>query len=322
MSFALEMTMAPRVGLEVSPALVAFGELLTLPCAAMQSVVERELCANPALERLDAGECPICRGSWRKRCPVCSVPARGRPAEPRRRGRRPGGDRAGRRRLCCARCGWRPAPPTPPSPSASSTASTSMAVSTGRAPRSPPSWASPNRRWRPCSTSSGAAGRPESARPASPNACCSSSTRSTSTTTAPARPRRHRRSPAGAGEGPLHVDRQGARRVTRRGPAGPRAHPAAPATVSGVRRQGAAGLPLRRPGRGRERAGRRLHRRAGGAGVDEAGGPAVGRRRGLARAVVPGPAPRPLEHAAARRRVHGRAAAGVPGGGRDGARSR
>ena len=41
MSFALEMAMAPRVGLEVSPALVVFGELLTLPCAAMQSVVER-----------------------------------------------------------------------------------------------------------------------------------------------------------------------------------------------------------------------------------------------------------------------------------------
>ena len=77
MSFALEMSMAPKVGLEVSPAVVAFGELLTLPCAAMQSVIERELCANPALERLDAGDCPLCRGSWRKRCPVCSAPARG-----------------------------------------------------------------------------------------------------------------------------------------------------------------------------------------------------------------------------------------------------
>jgi RNA polymerase sigma-54 factor len=70
------MTMAPKVGLEVSPALVAFGELLTLPCASMESVVERELSANPALERLDAVECPICRGEWRVRCPVCSVPAR------------------------------------------------------------------------------------------------------------------------------------------------------------------------------------------------------------------------------------------------------
>ena len=67
--------MAPRFGLEVSPALVAFSEMLMLPCAAMQSVVEDELSANAALERLDAGECPICRGSWRARCPVCSVPA-------------------------------------------------------------------------------------------------------------------------------------------------------------------------------------------------------------------------------------------------------
>ena len=77
MSFALEMTMAPKVGMEVSPALVAFGELLTLPCATMESVVERELSANPALERLDAGECPICRGSSRIRCPVCAIPPRG-----------------------------------------------------------------------------------------------------------------------------------------------------------------------------------------------------------------------------------------------------
>ncbi|MEA2492668.1 MAG: Sigma-54 factor, core binding domain [Thermoleophilaceae bacterium] len=74
MSFALQMAMAPRVALEVSPALVAFSEMLILPCAAMQAVVENELCANPALERLDAGGCPICRSTWRTRCPVCSVP--------------------------------------------------------------------------------------------------------------------------------------------------------------------------------------------------------------------------------------------------------
>jgi RNA polymerase sigma-54 factor len=74
--FALEMAMAPRVGLEVSPALVAFSEMLSLPCAAMQTVVEHELGANAALERLDAAECPICRDRWRTRCPVCSPPAR------------------------------------------------------------------------------------------------------------------------------------------------------------------------------------------------------------------------------------------------------
>jgi RNA polymerase sigma-54 factor len=77
LSFALELAMAPRFGLDVSPALIAFSEMLILPYAAMQSVVEDELCANAALERLDAGDCPICRGTWRTRCPVCSVPAGG-----------------------------------------------------------------------------------------------------------------------------------------------------------------------------------------------------------------------------------------------------
>jgi RNA polymerase sigma-54 factor len=74
MSFTLELAMAPRLGLEVSPALIAFSEMLLLPYAAMQSVIEDELGENAALERLDAAECPICRGSWRARCPGCSVP--------------------------------------------------------------------------------------------------------------------------------------------------------------------------------------------------------------------------------------------------------
>jgi RNA polymerase sigma-54 factor len=76
LSLTLEMAMAPRLGLEVSPALIAFSELLILPFAAMQSVIEDELGANAALERLDAEDCPICRSAWRARCPVCSVPAR------------------------------------------------------------------------------------------------------------------------------------------------------------------------------------------------------------------------------------------------------
>ena len=75
--------MAPRFGLEVSPALVAFGEMLMLPYQAMQQVIEDELCANAALERLDPGECPICRGALRTRCPVCSVPERGGGADHR-----------------------------------------------------------------------------------------------------------------------------------------------------------------------------------------------------------------------------------------------
>jgi RNA polymerase sigma-54 factor len=78
LSFVLQMAMAPKVGLEVSPAQVAFCELLVLPCAVMESVVERELSANAALERLETSECPICRGAWSTRCPVCAVPRRGR----------------------------------------------------------------------------------------------------------------------------------------------------------------------------------------------------------------------------------------------------
>jgi RNA polymerase sigma-54 factor len=81
LSLALEMTMAPRVGLEVSPALVAFSEMLILPCVSMESLIDRELCANAALERLDAGECPVCRGASPARCPVCAAAIR--------RGRRP-----------------------------------------------------------------------------------------------------------------------------------------------------------------------------------------------------------------------------------------
>jgi RNA polymerase sigma-54 factor len=92
-SFALEMTMAPTVGLEVSPAQVAFSELLMMPWTAMQAAVERELCTNSALERLDAGDCPLCRNTWGARCPACSPPSRrsagsspGRVADPGDRG--------------------------------------------------------------------------------------------------------------------------------------------------------------------------------------------------------------------------------------------
>ena len=117
--------------------------------------------------------------------------------------------------------------------------------------------------------------------------------------------------------------------VTRPGPAGPRADPAAAAAVSGLRRQRADGLLVRRPGRGGAR-GRRdrrcLHRRPGRTRPDAAGCPSRtaadgqrrlgGRRRGgvgAAGQIVPRPAARPLGDPAAGRRVHGPAAAGVPG---------
>ena len=69
-----ELSMAPAFGLEVSPALIAFGELLMLPYTALQCAVDDELSTNASLERLEPGECPVCRGSWRMRCPVCGVP--------------------------------------------------------------------------------------------------------------------------------------------------------------------------------------------------------------------------------------------------------
>ena len=75
MSLTFEFTMAPRLSLEVSPALIAFGELLMLPYAALQAVIDDELRTNADLERLEPGDCPVCRGSWRSRCPVCAVPA-------------------------------------------------------------------------------------------------------------------------------------------------------------------------------------------------------------------------------------------------------
>jgi RNA polymerase sigma-54 factor len=78
LSFALQMAMVPRVALEVSPAQVAFSEMLALPCAAMEAAVDRELSTNPALERLETGECPICRGKWTARCPACGPPRRAR----------------------------------------------------------------------------------------------------------------------------------------------------------------------------------------------------------------------------------------------------
>jgi RNA polymerase sigma-54 factor len=82
MSLCLGLDLAPRFGLEVSPALVAFGEMLMLPHAAMQTVIEDELDRNDALERLEPGDCPICRGTWRTTCPLCSPPDPGQAPAP------------------------------------------------------------------------------------------------------------------------------------------------------------------------------------------------------------------------------------------------
>ena len=166
--------------------------------------------------------------------------ARSRPF--RRPGRRRRGDRAGHPYPAARGRGWRPAPPRPRSSSTSSTASTSTASWTGPARSSPPSWVSPNRPSRACWRSSGVAGHPGSARPASASACSCSLTPSTWTTTGlrlaraviaehlPALARGHFTSIAARARG-----------VTRPDPAGPRPDPAAAAAVSGVRRQRAGG---------------------------------------------------------------------------------
>ncbi|MGW5669543.1 hypothetical protein [Micromonospora sp. NPDC003776] len=65
MSLTFEFSAAFRFSLGVSPALIAFGEMRMLPYAALQSLVDDELSANTALERLEPGECPVSRGSWR-----------------------------------------------------------------------------------------------------------------------------------------------------------------------------------------------------------------------------------------------------------------
>lgn len=80
MSFTLELQTAPRLGLEVSPALVVFGELLLLPGHALRDLVEDELADNGALVRLEPGRCPVCRDRGRPGCPACT-PRGTRPRE-------------------------------------------------------------------------------------------------------------------------------------------------------------------------------------------------------------------------------------------------
>jgi DNA-directed RNA polymerase specialized sigma54-like protein len=60
MTAAPLLAMAPRLELRVSPALLAFTEVLTLPLAELERLVDHELAANPALERVDQPACPGC----------------------------------------------------------------------------------------------------------------------------------------------------------------------------------------------------------------------------------------------------------------------
>jgi RNA polymerase sigma-54 factor len=65
-----------RPDLRISAAMVAASEMLELPSHALDSLVEEALADNPVLERLDGGECAVCRDRWTTRCPACSPGAR------------------------------------------------------------------------------------------------------------------------------------------------------------------------------------------------------------------------------------------------------
>jgi RNA polymerase sigma-54 factor len=65
-----------RPDLRISAAMVAASEMLELPAQALDSLVEEALADNPVLERLDPGECAVCRDRWTTRCPACSPGAR------------------------------------------------------------------------------------------------------------------------------------------------------------------------------------------------------------------------------------------------------
>lgn len=68
----LSLALTPRLDLQVSPALLAFTEVLALPLAELEELVERELAANPALERPDGPACPGCgRPFTDPDCPAC-----------------------------------------------------------------------------------------------------------------------------------------------------------------------------------------------------------------------------------------------------------
>jgi RNA polymerase sigma-54 factor len=54
------LAMATRLQLRVSPALLAFTEVLALPLGGLEQLVEQELATNPALERIDRPACPGC----------------------------------------------------------------------------------------------------------------------------------------------------------------------------------------------------------------------------------------------------------------------
>jgi len=64
----MELTLAPEMRPVASPAVLAFAGMLTLSSAELEVVVAQELSANPALERTDTVECPLCGSAERCYC--------------------------------------------------------------------------------------------------------------------------------------------------------------------------------------------------------------------------------------------------------------
>lgn len=68
----VEIGLSQLLSLRISPELIAAREMLQLPSIALEAAVESELGDNPALERVESGECPLCGPSWGAACPLCS----------------------------------------------------------------------------------------------------------------------------------------------------------------------------------------------------------------------------------------------------------
>ena len=82
-----EVGFSPFLSLRTSPGLIAAREFLQLPSIAVEAAIESELGINPALERVESGECPLCTASWGAACPLCLPgPSAGR-GSPAARGR-------------------------------------------------------------------------------------------------------------------------------------------------------------------------------------------------------------------------------------------
>ena len=60
MTATLTLEATPRLEHRASPELLAYAGILALPTAELESVVEREVERNPALERIESTVCPLC----------------------------------------------------------------------------------------------------------------------------------------------------------------------------------------------------------------------------------------------------------------------